>query len=90
MVTGAEACGGWRRVGALVAALVNAYGPTETAVIAAMSDSSTRDQPPIGRPIANMQAYVLDKYMQPVAVGVKGELYGAAWVSRVATCGDPN
>ncbi|MEH1980837.1 MAG: amino acid adenylation domain-containing protein [Nostoc sp.] len=54
----------------------NAYGPTESTVcttIAEISDSSQK--PPIGRPIPNTQIYILDNYLQPVPIGVTGELH---------------
>lgn len=65
----------------------NHYGPTEatigscaTAVAGADLD---RHQIPIGRPIDNAQAYVLDDRMAPVALGTIGELYiGGAGVTR--------
>jgi amino acid adenylation domain-containing protein len=54
----------------------NAYGPTEATVwstVAELSDDS--EKPSIGRPIANTQVYILDSHLQPVPIGVPGELY---------------
>ena len=56
--------------------MVNAYGPTETTVCATISGAlSGAVAPPIGRPILNTQAYVLDVSLVPVPLGVIGELY---------------
>ncbi|MEG4517635.1 MULTISPECIES: amino acid adenylation domain-containing protein [unclassified Microcoleus] len=59
--------------------LVNNYGPTENTVVTTSGYIPATEQtdiaPTIGRPIANTQVYILDKYLQPVPMGVVGELY---------------
>jgi len=56
--------------------LYNAYGPTEAAVDATVWCCQPNSQLiPIGRPIANAQVYILDSYLQPVPIGVAGELH---------------
>ena len=59
--------------------LTNGYGPTENTTFTCcypVNDSSPLGKSvPIGRPIANTQVYVLDRQMQPVPVGIPGELY---------------
>jgi amino acid adenylation domain-containing protein len=56
--------------------LVNHYGPTENTVVAtsAVVDPAADGAPPIGRPIGNVQAYVLDQDGHPAPVGIPGEL----------------
>ncbi|MBD3557943.1 amino acid adenylation domain-containing protein [Planktothrix sp. FACHB-1355] len=62
----------------LDAELHNLYGPTEAAIdVTAWTCQRDRKRSivPIGRPIANTQIYLLDSYLQPVPIGVPGELY---------------
>ncbi|MGK7940310.1 MAG: amino acid adenylation domain-containing protein [Crocosphaera sp.] len=56
--------------------LYNVYGPTET-TIWSLSNYISNDQEKItiGRPIANTEIYILDTNLQPVPMGVTGELY---------------
>src|SRR4028119_1823895 len=62
----------------------NAYGPTESTVCATIAEcSDSSESPPIGRPIANIQVYILDAQLQPVPIGIPGELYiGGAGLAR--------
>ena len=66
--------------------LHNLYGPTEAAidVTSWQCERGSKDWTvPIGRPIANTQIYILDRAMQPVPIGVAGELYiGGVNVAR--------
>jgi amino acid adenylation domain-containing protein len=55
---------------------VNAYGPTETTVCATTARCDGRSAAvPIGLPLDNVRAYVLDGRLEPVPLGVPGELY---------------
>ncbi len=78
--------------------VLNLYGPTEDTTYSTFAminrgtvETGTAGQagpafatkPPIGRPIANTQAYILDERMQPVPPGVVGELYlGGSGLAR--------
>ena len=57
--------------------VVNHYGPTENTVVATCAevDLHAAGDPPIGKPIDNVQTYILDEQMQAMPVGVAGELY---------------
>ncbi len=62
----------------------NAYGPTEASVCATIGQCYQDDlKVTIGKAIANVQIYILDAFLQPVPIGVPGELYiGGVGVAR--------
>jgi amino acid adenylation domain-containing protein len=67
--------------------LVNNYGPTESTVVATSGDVDPANRtgilPSIGKPIDNIQIYILDEYFQPVPAGTPGEVYiGGAGLAR--------
>ena len=68
------------------AQLHNLYGPTEAAVEVThwtCQRNSSLGVVPIGRPVANTQTYILDRCLQPVPIGVPGELHlGGVQVGR--------
>ncbi|MDZ8186464.1 MAG: amino acid adenylation domain-containing protein [Nostoc sp. ChiSLP02] len=54
----------------------NAYGPTEASVCTTIVKCTSKDEKvTIGCPIANTQVYILDSHLQPVPIGVPGELH---------------
>jgi non-ribosomal peptide synthetase component F/acyl carrier protein len=56
--------------------LYNFYGPTETTVWSAFHHFRSAGEPlVIGKPLANTQIYILDKQLQPVPIGVPGEIH---------------
>ena len=72
----------WARTPMRSIRLINAYGPTETTITATVCDitpqlreHSTLQRIPVGRPLANRETYILDKYGNFVPAGVPGELY---------------
>lgn len=86
IVVGGEACSAetaarWSR-GRL---FFNAYAPTEATIYATtmLCAEGERQRPSLGRPIQNMQVYLLDQNGQPAPASVPGELYlGGAGVAR--------
>jgi len=68
-----------------VEAVYNLYGPSEDTTYSTFSlvERDSDEEPSIGVPLAHTQAYILDERMEPVPMGVVGELYlGGAGLSR--------
>lgn len=80
----------WMQDASFQAQIVNTYGPTECTDIGAAytlppqwARGTGAETVPIGRPTYNVQLYILDAKLQPVPIGVAGELYiGGIQVSR--------
>jgi hypothetical protein len=76
----------WKEIVGARVTLLNTYGPTEGTILSTrcvIGLDPVVDRVPIGRPIPNVQAYVLDSYFNPVPVGVTGELFvGGANLGR--------
>ncbi|QKG19891.1 non-ribosomal peptide synthetase [Actinomadura verrucosospora] len=77
LLSGAEALGATlsARLRERVPEVWNLYGPTEATVWALAQRVDEDGVPPIGRPLANVTAAVLDEHGRPVPPGVRGELY---------------
>jgi amino acid adenylation domain-containing protein/non-ribosomal peptide synthase protein (TIGR01720 family) len=87
-----------RCAGRLAVELYNLYGPTECAIDAtwhrcdgetAEEDAAAGSVVAIGRPIANLRVYLLDRHQQPVAAGLGGELCVAGAGLARGYCGGP-
>jgi non-ribosomal peptide synthetase component F len=79
----------WNRIVGNKVRLLNTYGPTETTIAVTVCDLSTyapaliEKISPIGRPYPNTEVYVLDSKLQPVPIGIPGELHiGGPGVAR--------
>ena len=85
----AQSLAEWQRALAPDITWINTYGPTEATVVTLFHERKTRTalldalEIPLGRPLANTQAYVLDTQLNPVPIGAAGELYiGGAGLAR--------
>jgi len=78
----AEAFTVWQGIAAEQVRWMNTYGPTEATVGTLFYEPGRENgaggdsrKIPIGRPLANTQTYILDSHLQPVPIGVAGEIY---------------
>jgi amino acid adenylation domain-containing protein len=85
LILGGEACS-WQLIERIHqiqpnCTIFNHYGPTETTVgiltyqIETIPLNPNSQIVPLGKPLANTQVYILDPHLQPVPIGVSGELY---------------
>ena len=80
-----ERCGSQVRI-------YNEYGPTEATVGCMIYEYTSEDSSlcvPIGQPIDNAKIYLLDRFMKPVAIGVKGQLYISGHVLAAGYLNNP-
>jgi amino acid adenylation domain-containing protein len=78
LLVGAEKCSaGTARRWASDRNMFNVYAPTEATIFATIMpcDVERTEAPSIGRPIAGMQAFILDRHLRVLPIGVPGELY---------------
>jgi amino acid adenylation domain-containing protein len=77
----AKAYASWSKVVGNRVRWINSYGPTEASIsVTAFEPNFAAGQPipkniPIGRPLPNCRIYLLDEHLNPVPMGVPGELY---------------
>src|SRR5262249_22957744 len=65
-----------RQLIAIAGGMCNSYGPTETTIYSSSGQlTAAQPDPVIGQPLASTSYYVLDSFLQPVPIGVAGELY---------------
>jgi aspartate racemase len=83
-----ERLSSWRQMFGSSIRWLNAYGPTEATVTTTLYEPSSTESNatvavPIGRPMANRETYILDSHINPVPIGIPGELYiGGAGLAR--------
>jgi aspartate racemase len=69
----------WHKLAGSRVRWVNTYGPTETSVIVTSFEPQNWEEIPpilpIGRPIANTKIHILDEHLQPLPVGIPGDLF---------------
>ncbi len=71
----------WQETVGSYPVVINGYGPTEATIAVTLHDISVPNpayadrEVPIGRPIQNCRVYILDQHLQPVPVGIAGELH---------------